>query len=258
MIKELCLKTWHDWKVLFKDRAYMLSLFAGIFLLAFAIGFTGMVSEFKEAGEFVSVGDIILDNIPTVNMEFFFSWGIYLTVLLIAIYTILFQQEKLPFTMKSYALLLTVRACFILLTNFGPPDGHIYQFVEAGSSVIDEFSFKNDLFFSGHTAVPFLAFLLFRESKIRFVFLFSTIIQAITVLLMHVHYSIDVFAAPFITYGIYAFSNHIFNDLNVRFRMQIKRYGWNALKVKMKTYRNRKKLGLVTSELQEDTIEISS
>jgi hypothetical protein len=38
--------------------------------------------------------------------------------------------------------------------------------------------------------------------------LVSSIILAITVLLMHVHYSIDVLSAYFITYGVYKLSEN--------------------------------------------------
>jgi len=46
-------------------------------------------------------------------------------------------------------------------------------------------NFSNDLFFSGHTAVPFLGYLLFKEEKIRYVFLALSIMMGGVVLLMH-------------------------------------------------------------------------
>jgi hypothetical protein len=64
-------------------------------------------------------------------------------------------------------------------------------------------SFKNDMFFSGHTAIPFLGFLLFKNSKIRFLFLAGSVFLGTAALLMHEHYSIDVFSAFFITYCSY-------------------------------------------------------
>ena len=40
----------------------------------------------------------------------------------------------------------------------------------------------------------------------------SSIILGITVLLMHVHYSIDVFSAYFIVYGIYVLGNKFLRE----------------------------------------------
>ncbi len=74
--------------------------------------------------------------------------------------------------------------------------------------------FKNDLFFSGHTAVPFLGFLLFKNRKVKYTFLGASIIMAITVLLMHVHYSIDVFSAFFITYGTFKIGEWLFKKMD--------------------------------------------
>ncbi|MCK7522598.1 MAG: hypothetical protein MZV64_35395 [Ignavibacteriales bacterium] len=58
-----------------------------------------------------------------------------------------------------------------------------------------------DLFFSGHTATLFIFISCFRKENYQDNFLTSTIAVAIAVLLQHVHYTIDVFAAVFFTYA---------------------------------------------------------
>ena len=91
------------------------------------------------------------------------------------------------------------------------PAGALVYTAPAWFTVLD---FKNALFFSGHTAVPFLGFLLFRKEKIGIFFLIATIVMALTVLFMHVHYSIDVFAALFITWGSYGIGEWLFRKIN--------------------------------------------
>ena len=44
----------------------------------------------------------------------------------------------------------------------------------------------------------------------RYLFLFLTVFFGASVLLAHVHYSIDVFAAPFIVYGMYVITKKLF------------------------------------------------
>jgi hypothetical protein len=66
------------------------------------------------------------------------------------------------------------------------------------------FTFRHDLFFSCHTAVPFLGFLLFRDRWARAVSLSLSLLLAAAVLLARQHYSIDVFGAYFITYALYS------------------------------------------------------
>jgi membrane-associated phospholipid phosphatase len=72
-------------------------------------------------------------------------------------------------------------------------------------------NFQTGLFFSGHTALPFLVALIFWDNvRARTVLLLLSLVFAIAVLLAHIHYSIDVFAAPFMAYGIYAIAKYLF------------------------------------------------
>tara|TARA_B100000902_G_C27255313_1_gene887525 strand:- start:153 stop:848 length:696 start_codon:yes stop_codon:yes gene_type:complete len=58
----------------------------------------------------------------------------------------------------------------------------------------------HDLFFSGHTAKCLLASLLYENKKMRYLFIILTCVMATFLLLQHVHYSIDIFFAPVVTF----------------------------------------------------------
>ena len=71
----------------------------------------------------------------------------------------------------------------------------------------------NDLFFSGHVGLTFLVALLFWDTPVlRYIYLSMSIVFAVVVLLGHLHYSIDVFAAYFITYTIFVIARNIFKS----------------------------------------------
>ena len=53
-----------------------------------------------------------------------------------------------------------------------------------------------DLFFSGHTATIFLFAFSFRKKRTKYLFMTGAITVGVLVVLQHVHYSIDVIAAP--------------------------------------------------------------
>ena len=90
----------------------------------------------------------------------------------------------------------------------GPPANEM--FFDPGD-ISKKLTSGGDLFFSSHTGLPFLAALLFWEHKIyRYIFLALSLIFGAVVLLGHLHYSIDVFSAFFITYGIYHISRTFF------------------------------------------------
>lgn len=60
-----------------------------------------------------------------------------------------------------------------------------------------------DLFFSGHTAAMFLMFLCLKKRTDKILALIATFAMAAFVLIQHVHYTMDVVAAPFITYFLW-------------------------------------------------------
>jgi membrane-associated phospholipid phosphatase len=69
----------------------------------------------------------------------------------------------------------------------------------------------HDLFFSGHVGLTFLmALLLWDTPKLRYIYLAISAVFAVVVLLGHLHYSIDVLGAYFITYSVYMLSMRIF------------------------------------------------
>ena len=157
----------------------------------------------------ISVPDLILDSIPAVNLSFLFIWGALLVGIVYVIYPLFFEPRKFHYAMGMLSLFILIRSSFIILTHLKSPIGMVSYSVP---SYLGFLSYTNDLFFSGHAGLPFLGFLVFGSPKIRYFMLISSIILAITVLLMHVHYSIDVASAYFITYGIYVIGKPLFNN----------------------------------------------
>jgi hypothetical protein len=156
------------------------------------------------------VKDIFLDNIPPVDLTFIFVWVWLAIVVLLFMYPLFLKPRAISDTISHFSLLIITRSFFIMLTHLkNPLDAIPISF----PGLLNKMAFENDLFFSGHTAVPFLGFLLFKGSPIRYVFLALSILMGITVLLMHHHYTIDVLAAYFITYGIFKIGKFVFTPL---------------------------------------------
>lgn len=212
---------WKQWMELLKDGHFRWSLFGGLVALVAAFIANFLASYYVSSIETLSVPDLILDNIPTLNLNFFYVTGITIIILGIVVYPLLFRPELTAFTLKTFASFVIIRSFFISLTHIGvPADFFKYAGPSVNIPILADFYFKNDLFFSAHTGIPFLAFLLFyKENRpLAYSFLGASVVMAITVLFMHVHYSIDVFGAYFITYSIFKVSDGIFNKLNYKFR----------------------------------------
>ncbi len=158
------------------------------------------------------VGDLLLDNLPTLNLDFFIvQMPLLLTLLIIVLF--IKNPAYLPFSLKTLSLFIIIRSFFISLTHLGV---NLHQIV-LDTNVIGygmyEFLYfaKNDFFFSGHVGAPFLFGLIFYQSPFwRCLFFAVSAIFGASMIFAHMHYSIDIFAAPFIAYGVFIISKKLF------------------------------------------------
>jgi len=168
--------------------------------------------------EGVHVGDLLLDNLPVVNLDFFIVQGALVSTLLVLVFFLL-NPNYLPFSLKALSLFILIRSFFISLTHLGVNLNQITLNTNSFGFDIYEFLYhgKNDFFFSGHVGASFLLALLFWKKKFwRNLFLIISVIFGISMILAHMHYSIDIFAAPFIVFSIYIVSKEIFKkDFNL-------------------------------------------
>ena len=193
------------WRFDIKKNSFSICLALGFFLIA--AFFTYLAGNYADNFQGAGISDLILDNIPALQLSLLFVVSIFFLMAVLIIYPLFFKVDYLAFVIAQMALLVLIRSFSMILTHMPVPEGAI--FVDF-PSMINLWNFDNDLFFSGHVAIPFLGYLLFKKSKIRYFFLLGTALMVALVLLTHRHYSIDVFAAFFITYGSYRFFNWIF------------------------------------------------
>lgn len=154
-----------------------------------------------------SVTDIVLSNTPVFDVDGIFIYGsFFLMVFIVAL--LLAHPKRIPFTLYSLTLFILIRSIFISLTHLGPfPSQTILDL----GNVANKFIFGGDLFFSGHTGIPFLMALIFwKERTLRYIFIAWSILFGVTALLGHLHYTIDVLSAFFITYTIFHISEMVF------------------------------------------------
>src|SRR3989339_678229 len=142
------------------DRAFMTSLAVGILFLATSLVLNYYAGTYAAREASNAVTDIILDNLPVMDVDFIFVEGaivLWIFSFLVAIR----EPRSIPFALKSIALFIFV--------------------------------------------------LIFWENKwLRTIFVASSIFFGASVLLGHLHYSIDVFSAFFITFGIFHLAKSFF------------------------------------------------
>ncbi|KKT42138.1 MAG: hypothetical protein UW30_C0002G0049 [Candidatus Giovannonibacteria bacterium GW2011_GWA2_44_13b] len=152
------------------------------------------------------VTDVILSNTQVRDIDGLFIYGTLLFWIFVT-YLCMAEPKRISFVLRSIALFILIRSVFINLTHIGPFPDQIY----IDSKIVNKFVFGGDLFFSGHTGLPFLLALIFwKNIYLRIFFILSSIVFGVIVLLAHLHYSIDVLSAFFITYSIYRIAEIVF------------------------------------------------
>lgn len=159
----------------------------------------------------VYVGDLLLDNLPVVDLSFVIVEIAMIAIVLGVAFLIYVRPRYLLFTLKTVALFIAIRALFISLTHVGIYPNSIGLGTGFFDAIYSYLNFQMGFFFSGHTGIPFLTALIFWNKPFeRNVFLVLSFVLAVSVLLAHTHYSIDVLAAPFMAFGIFNIAKYLF------------------------------------------------
>ncbi len=204
-MKTTHLRLW--WRELWSTRWKLLIVAIVGFFAVLSIRMSGTYAD-----TFVSISapDLILDYIGSYDVSIVFVWFFLVVMYALFLYPLIFQPKMFYYSCALIALFTFVRSGFSTLTHLYAPASSITAEFPALFGTI---AYSNDLFFSGHVGLPFLGFLMFRNLYMKGFFLVSSLVLGASTLLMHQHYSIDVFAAFFITYGVYVLGNKLFKKI---------------------------------------------
>lgn len=198
----------------FKDKTFLMSIGFAVILLFISLVVNFYAGIYATENASNSVTDIILSNIRVYDVDGIFVYGPIFFWIFIA-WLLISEPKRIPFALKSIALFTIIRAIFISLTHIGP---FPLDVVMDTSKLMQKFAFGGDLFFSGHTGLPFLMALIFwHDIKLRWLFIATSIMFGVVVLMAHLHYSIDVLSAFFITYTIYKIATFLFKRDEILF-----------------------------------------
>jgi len=187
------------WKPFLSSSQFRIKFFVTVIFLLVALFTHRRFLDFAEARTGVSIPDPILKLYSPVDLTWLIFGLIYLC-LVIGIIALIKNPEKLLLAFQVYTAVVVVRIIAMYLVPFEAPEKIIVlkdPFVEMFGSGE---SLTKDLFFSGHTATLFLLFLVVESKRLKYIFLLSAVVAGVSIVLQHVHYVIDIFAAPFFTY----------------------------------------------------------
>ncbi len=207
------------WKDFLQEKKLRVEFIITIIILSLVLFSLTNFLNFSEIRQGVVLPDPILKLFNPVNLTWLTFGLIYLS-LITAIAIFLKDPTRFMLVIQAYSLMIIFRIIAMYALPLNPPENMIplndpfVQFFGTGKLL------TKDLFFSGHTATLFLLFLFAPNKFFRNLFLICTITVAAAVILQHVHYSIDVIAAPFFTYTSYRiiilFHKNLINNWNFK------------------------------------------
>ncbi len=200
-----------EYNKLFQNKRYRNSFAAGIFLLILAGIVTSLAISYADSAQGSAVGDLVLDNIPTLELV----WARFLITAIVTfsiIGVVISKPKYLPAWSKTVGIMYIIRAFFISLTHLKAYPGKVN--LHESIDFINFITFQgNDLFFSGHVSLPFISALVFwKHKRVRNYLLIASIVMGTIMIFSKAHYSIDVFAAPFMSYAIFKLSEKFFEQ----------------------------------------------
>lgn len=191
-----------SWREAWKRPRFRRMAIAGLLLVCVLLAIWPTYLARIEARDGIQLNDFVLDKLPIYDASLAVFLSLWSAALLL-IYRVQRSPAMYLQFIWGYALLFITRIISIGLTPLDPPDGLIELRDPLSNYFYGATFITKDLFFSGHTAsICLMAFCLTRPRD-RWLVFFGTAVVGMGVLLLRIHYTADVIAAPIAAYGVY-------------------------------------------------------
>lgn len=197
-----------EWSIEWRQPAFRRKLVIGILLFAGALAALPPFFQYVEHRPAYLLHDVVLSAIPARNVSipiFAMLWSMTILMVIRS-----FRYPRIFLTaVYGFAILELVRMITIYSVPLDTPAGLIPLIDPISNTFYGKSFITKDLFFSGHTASLCLFFFCFQRKFDKRAALVCTIAVGFLVLVQHVHYTIDVIAAPVFTILCYKLAKKI-------------------------------------------------
>lgn len=195
-------------KTLWKQRNTTLILVVGFLLSVCTLCTLPAFFDIIEKRNGTVLNDIVLQWLPAVNLSVPIFIVVWSMAVLMAVRCL---QNPYTFTLFvwSFLFLTLSRIITISAVPLDAPRGLILLKDPLSNSFYRGPFITKDLFYSGHTSTQFIMFLCLQKRWEKALALCSTILIGVMVLIQHVHYTIDVVAAPLFAYLVFVLAKKI-------------------------------------------------
>lgn len=196
------------WKNNWQSTDYRRKLISGLIIISLILITLPFFYQAIEQRNGIKFNDYLLQWLPAYDLSLF----IFVTIWSMALLTFhRFKQDPQIFLTFLWGFILINLSRFVSigLVPLNAPDSLVAIHDPISNYFYGPKFITKDLFFSGHTAAMFLMFLCLKKRSDKILTFIATIVIGIAVLIQHVHYTMDVFMAPVITYFLWVGAKRI-------------------------------------------------
>jgi hypothetical protein len=207
---------WGDWKVAARSRRFCIHLILSLLgIVAFAASLPYFFNEILLPKPGVQLNDPVLNFLPPRD----WSFEIFILLYSITVISVLLNIKKpntLLLMFQLYTVVNFMRMTSLYLFTLEAPEGTIpladpFLTVFAYGKEV----YVKDLFFSGHISTLCILYLVEQRTIMKRVILVCTIIVAVFLAWQRVHYTLDMLAAPIVTWLVFRFFNWFDKTLEI-------------------------------------------
>ena len=211
---------WAEWKEALERRdirIQVVGLFALVTLYLWVLpGFFRYIQQRRG----IVLNDPILTHLPALDLSVYCFAILYISVVSTILY-LLTRPDRMIIGVIGYVILLSMRLLTIYLVPLDPPS----KIIPLEDPFIDNLFYVNmhitkDLFFSGHVSTVFILYLSVESSRLRQFLLVGCAFIAVILLFQHVHYTLDIVAAPLFAWAAYRSAEQIHQKMGQLFDQQ--------------------------------------
>ena len=158
----------------------------------------------------IVLNDWVLAHVPAHNVSviiFTVIWGMIFLIM----YRGLYKPTILINYLFTLAVVTVARVTCITFVALDPPIGLVNLSDPLTGLFYGDAIIIKDLFFSGHIATLAAIFLCLERRNDRILGFFAVCLLAVLLLIQHIHYTIDILAAPVATYNCYRITMYFLN-----------------------------------------------
>jgi membrane-associated phospholipid phosphatase len=201
----LIVKIGHSFLTVLKSKYFYIGLLALLTGAALNIASQTYLHNYMSEGKTLPMlSDLILDNLPVIDLSLVYDIFCIVIFIIILIYIIdKNDYNRLPYIIFLSGLFFIVRGIFIVLTPFGNPPNF-----NGSDQLFNGFSkYEIGVYPSGHVGNSFLLLLLVNDRTYRNILYICLAIIIFSLFLAHGHYSIDILSGLFFAYAIKSFGD---------------------------------------------------